>query len=350
MRKSPIANWQPQTAQGWQHAKLLSDHTAKKRGRTAAKSNTSGAASSNAASAPAAPGKKRPSVDSRKLWHVAIPWRRSLPTDERWAFEMSYGQPVLLTTGSHDASEEMWEMALALATPESRIDGNCRSGTLRSALQTVGTALAEPIPIWIPPHSCWLGMWLPTCGLIEEAEKLLEHNQDLAAFPRLFLPATWLTARRRGGAEEGAKYRGWKQALKDGEFAQHWGCYVLVYLDSPAQRIPLYESTVARLRLAGHGVVQLDRGVVFQPIASLILHQQLTDQPLVRVPQGQRLGRTGTHLTFRKERELLVFPAQDDQFARTVVKLQLSDAEQQQFDLLQQRTVAPFNLNEESHQ
>lgn len=350
MRKSPIANWQPQTAQGWQNAKLLSDHTAKNRARAAAKSKTSGEASFKAASGPASLGKKRPSGESRKLWHVSISCRRSLPTDEQWAFEMSYGQPMLLTTGSHDASEEAREMALALATIESRIDGNCRSGTLRSALQTVGTALAEPIPLWIPPHSRWLGMWLPTCGLIEEAEKLLGHNQGLAAFPRLFLPATWLTARRRGGVEEGAKYRGWKQALKEGEFAHHWGCYVLVYLDSPAQRIPLYESTVARLRLAGHGVVQLGRGVIFQPIASLILHRQLTDQPLVRVPQGQRLGRTGTYLTFRKERELLVFPAQDDQFARTVIKLQLSDAEQQQFDLLQQRTVASINLNEEGHQ
>ncbi len=353
MSKSPIANWQPKTEQGRRNADLLKAHAAKKRAKTVVEAKKAGETrksvlGSERSKQRSAACKHQLDTSYRRLVHVSLESRMRLPTDEEWSLITEQGQPLLMPMGSHDIADFEWPAALDLAKPTNRIDSICRSGTLRAALEEVRKSLARPLPLWIGPDSHWLCMWLPGCGRIAEAQALLSYNPGLSNFPKLYLPATWYTARRHGGQEHAKLYRSWNAAINHEESQGHFGCYVLVYLDRPSQRKPLYQSTVARLHLAGFGVVELARGVVFQPVATLVLHQKLTDQPLQRVPVKSFGGSSHTHWSFHKdEKVVLDFPRHADPSGESLASLRLSAAEEQQYQVLQQRMAAPFDLQEQ---
>ncbi len=360
MIKSPIANWKPQTEQGLDNASLLKAHAARKRAKTADEIKKVGR--SEASKERPAPGTERSKLlsaahkrqldaDRFRLFHVPLHQRISLPTDEHWTLFTERGQPRLMPTGSHAATVDEWHAALEHSKPENRIDRISSAGTLRAALKLVRQSLCHPKQLWLQPDSPWLCLWLPSCGLVSEARDLLSHNPSLEHFPKLYLPATWYTVRRRGGQEGASIYPSWRSAIGKGEPEGHYGTYALVYLDSPAQRDPLYESTLARLRLAGFGVIELTRGVVFQPVASLVLHRYITDQPLQRVPLCKFGGRTYTHQTFHKDAKVVLdFPEHTDPSQKTKASLQLSATEKEQYQVLKQRMVAPIDLKEEGRQ
>jgi hypothetical protein len=349
MSKSPIANWHPKTETGIANAKLLKAHADKKR---AAKAKAAQQAKRYAQPQPGSRQSKKLAVELKRQldanrWNkvgVTLFRRQPLPTDETWQLDTHCGEPLLSLSGGCDATEQQWLSALILAEPWVHVS---RGGTLYSALNDVRQLLNKcPAPIWVPPESNWLCMWLPTCGTIDQVRLLLSLNPALSGFYRLILPATWNTACRPGGRSDGVRYRGWREALASGEPATHWGCYVMIYLDSPAQRQVLYESTLARLRLAGQGVIELNRGVVFQPVAELVLHETITDQPLQRVPRGVKFGGSKkTHRTFLLEESV----ALDCPAAHSNVRLsaKLTAAEQRQYQQLMQRKAAPITLDEE---
>lgn len=349
MSKSPIANWQPKTETGIANAKLLKAHADKKR---AAKAKAAQQAKRGVKSQPGSPqSKKLAAAHKRQLdasrsnsVGVVLFRRQPLPSDETWQLDTHCGEPMISPDGAYDATEQQWLSALKLAEPWVHVS---RGGTLYSALNDVRQLLNKcPAPIWVPPESNWLCMWFPTCGTIDQVRSLLSVNPALARFYRLILPATWITARRHGGRSDGVLYRGWREALASEEPAEHWGCHVMIYLDSPAQRQALYESTLARLRLAGHGVIELNRGVLLQPVAELVLHETITGQPLKRVPRGLKFGgREQTHLTFLLEESVALDCPATHSNVRPSVKL--TAAEQRQYQQLIQRKAAPITLDEE---
>jgi hypothetical protein len=349
MSKSPIANWQPKTETGIDNARLLKAHADKKR---AANAKAVQQAKRGVKPQPGSPQSKklaaaRKSQLDANRWNkvsVTLSRRQRLPTDETWQLDTHCGEPMLSPDGAYDATEQQWSSALELAKPLALVS---RGGTLYSALCDVRQLIDDGSkPIWIPPESNWLCMWFPTCGTIDQVRLLLSLNPALAGFYRLILPATWITLRRHGGRSDGVLYRGWREALACGEPATHWGCYAMIYLDSPAQRQVLYESTLARLRLAGHGVVELNRGVLFQPVAELVLHETITDQPLKRVPRGEKFGGPKkTHETFLLEASVaLDCPAKHSNLRPSV---KLTTAEERQYQQLIQRKAAPITLDEE---
>jgi hypothetical protein len=349
MSKSPIANWQPKTETGIANAKLLKAHADKKRAAKAKAAQQSKRGVKPQLDSPQS--KKLATAHKRQLdanrsngVSVVLYRRQPLPSDETWQLDTRCGEPLLSPSGGFDATEQQWLAALKLAEPWVSIS---RGGTLYSALNDVRQQLnSSTMPIWIPPASNWLCIWLPSCGTIDQVRSLLSHNPALAGFYRLILPATWITARRHGCRSDGVLYRGWREALSSEEPATHWGCYVMIYLDSPAQRQALYESTLARLRLAGQGVIELNRGVLFQPVAELVLHETITGQPLKRVPRGLKFGgREQTHLTFLLEESVALDCPATHSNVRPSVKL--TAAEQRQYQQLIQRKAAPITLDEE---
>lgn len=324
--KSPFANWTPKTPQGIDNARLLKAHAKKKRAKAKPKADQP----------------KRLAIKSARHkpggFLVQLMTRSCLPTDESWEF-MS-GSSIPMPGGSNDASEEDRQLALRRAAPDNRILKFRTSTTLRGALGLIVDALERPLPLWIEPDSCWLCIWLPGCGRISEARELLRLNPSIAHFPKLILPATWVVAGPEG--LKGEKYRGWRDALNSGEPAEHWGCYALIYLDNPAQRVPLYQATLARLYLRGFGVFELKRGFILQSPIRLVLHCNLEDQPLHRVPR-----KTGkTHRSFWMERTALDLPERDIPSARAPSQLELSPAEKRQYNEMIQRMAAPIEPEE----
>lgn len=349
MIKSPIANWQPQSEIGLANAKLLKAHANKKR---AATSKAGLQAKRAAKSSTGSPLSKRQAVDRKRQLDadrstgetVALFRRERLPSDEVWQLDTYSGEPIPSSIVPDALTEQQCSTVPRLPKPSALMS---RGGTLYSALRDVRQLLDNSAnSIWIPSESNWLCMWLPTCGTIDQVRSLLSFNPALERFYRLIVPAIWITARRHGGSSDGKLYRGWREALERGEPATHWGCYVLIYIDSPAQRKVLYDSTLARLRLAGQGVIELKRGVVFQPVAGLVLHETITDQPLQGIPRGKKFGGPSkTHLTFRLEENIVLdSPSAHSNGLRCA---ELTANEQRQYQHLLQRKAAPITLDGE---
>lgn len=355
MTRSPIANWQPQTEVGFQNALMLKAHAEKKRNAAQkamqkAKQVASPLPGSVQSKALAAAHKRRLDAGRFKKVEVPLYTRSSLPTDEVWSLEMQHDEPMLRALCSQDATTDDWAFALKQAEPELRLS---QSSTLYGALRDACSLLNKnPRPLWISPESNWLSMWLPTCGTIDEARQLLSANPALEQFYRLILPATWVAPRRRSGLQDGAIYRSWKQAIKSGESSKNWGCHVLIYLDRPDQRMPLYESTVARLRLNGQGVVELSRGVVFSQLVELVLHNRPTDQLLRRIPSGIAFGGPAkSHWSFRPDEKVVLDCPEKRALNKEGVRgVHLTELEQLHYQQLKQRMAAPIDLEQESCQ